>query len=617
MNRQYVETFSCPDGRTLAQARIVNRTWATLRLLLLGLTTSLATSLAHAGDFLGQSELLDALPETIQLLFATQNVNATYNELAKSSVCKHLSGEVWKNVMSQQVTTQTGSLLNPRPVFGMDWSDLSTMDQPGAIASFRDQEGEGVMLFLAKLGANADKHPFVTSWLKRHSAASFTTSTINSSTILYLVLPTKENPSPACLAIGPEWTCIASQSKALEQWLKSTSTKSFRSAQPAAQLESLSDALTWNGGEIRFWLSPWPLLSAFAAKSEPKLYQSAKRFGFDGLESLRGAIRPPNDADPSWQVDYELQLVQPLAKGLSLFSFKQGPEIERPNMMRSGMDHWSISYIDIKPWFQGINHVIDQWIDEETPGSFGDLLDSILTDPEGPRIDIRQDLIYRMGPLVINFGATVPSAKRAGQFQRNEVWSCMLQDAKQASEALNKLFDKDDDVKSERIGAYKCWYTVNNESLFVSLSKGESQTISIAAIDDSNLYVSTDTAWFIRLLQDSKQNPATTKQESPTLNGHFADLGTQPFSFRQQFDLKSWLQPSWTRLPDIANAKTEQQSTDVPSMLVNRMLVPGVSSNEIPKWGEVRQVFGIISQSVIKTESTLNGKIWIDGNASP
>jgi hypothetical protein len=499
----------------------------------------------------------------------------------------------------------------------MDWSDISTIVQPGAIASFRDQEGEGVMLFLAKLGANADKHPFVTSWLKRHSAASLTTSTINSSTILYLVLPTKENPSPACLAIGPEWTCIASQPKALEQWLKSTSTKSFRSAQPPAQLESLSNASTWNGGEIRFWLSPWPLLSAFAAKSEPKLYQSAKRFGFDGLESLRGAIRSPNEADPSWQVDYELQLVQPLAKGLSLFSFKQGPEIERPNMMRSGMDHWSISYIDIKPWFQGMNHVIDQWIDEETPGSFGDLLDSILTDPEGPRIDIRQDLIYRMGPLVMNFGATVPSDKRTGQFQRNEVWSCLLQDAKQAAEALNKLFDKDDEVKSERIGAYQCWYTVNNESLFVSLSKGESQTISIAAIDDSNLVLSTDTAWFIRLLQDSKQNPASLQEESQAFKGRFADLGTQPFSFRQQIDLKSWLQPSWARLPDIAKEKAELQSTDVPSMLVSRMLVPGVSGNEIPKWDEVRQVFGIVSQSIVKTENRLEGKLWIDGTESP
>ena len=613
MNRQYVETFLCPDGRPLAQARIVNRTLATLRLLLLGL----ATSLAQAEDFLGQSQLLDALPETTQMLFATQDVHSTYNELAKSSVCKHLSGEVWKNVMSQQVTSQTGSLLNPRPVLGMDWSDISTIVQPGAIASFRDQEGEGVMLFLAKLGANADKHPFVTSWLKRHSATSLTTSTINSSTILYLVLPTKENPSPACLAIGPEWTCIASQSKALEQWLKSTSTKSFRSAQPPAQLESLSDASTWNGGEIRFWLSPWPLLSAFAAKNEPKLYQSAKRFGFDGLESLRGAIRSPNEADPSWQVDYELQLVQPLAKGLSLFSFKQGPEIERPNMMRSGMDHWSISYIDIKPWFQGMNHVIDQWIDEETPGSFGDLLDSILTDPEGPQIDIRKDLIYRMGPLVINFGATVPSDKRTGQFQRNEVWSCLLQDAKQAAEALNKLFDKDDEVKSERIGAYQCWYTVNNESLFVSLSKGESQTISIAAIDDSNLVLSTDTAWFIRLLQDSKQNPATTKEESPAFKGHFADLGTQPFSFRQQFDLKSWLQPSWTRLPDIAKEKAELQSTDVPSMLVSRMLVPGVSGNEIPRWQDVQQVFGIVSQSIVKKENRLEGKLWIDGTENP
>lgn len=600
MNRPTFKTSVCPAG-------------ATLSLLFFGLSTSLA----QAGDFLGQSQLLDALPETTQMLCATQNVRSTYNELAKSNACKQLSSDVWKNVMSQQITSDTGSLLNPRPALGVDWSDISTIDQQGAIAGFRDQDGEGVMLFMAKLGADADKHRFVTSWLKRHSTASLITSEINPSTILYLVLPTKENPSPACLAIGAEWTCISSKSKALEQWLKSPTAKSFRSAQPPASMESLSDALAWSDGEIRFWLSPWPLLSIFEAKNEPKLYQSAKRFGFDGLESLRGAVRPPKDADPSWQIDYELQLAQPLAKGLSLLSFQQGPDIERPSMMRSGMDHWGISYIDIKPWFQGINHVVDQWIDEETPGSFGDLLDSILTDPEGPRVDIRQDLIYRMGPLVLNFGATVPNAERTGQFQRNEVWACLLQDAKQAADTLNKLFDKDDDVKSERIGAYQCWYTVNNESLFISLSKGESQTISIAAIDDSNLYVSTDTEWFIRLLQESAQNSEIPKDEFAAFDGPFADLRTQPFSFRQQIDLKSWLQLSWSRLPDIAKEKAERQWTELPLMLVSRMLVPGVSGNEIPRWQAVQQVFGIVSQSMVKKESRLEGKLWIDGTESP
>jgi len=119
------------------------------------------------------------------------------------------------------------------------------------------------------------------------------------------------------------------------------------------------------------------------------------------------------------------------------------------------------------------------------------------------------------------------------------------------------------------------------------------------------------------LLQDSKQNPATAKEESPAFDGHFADLGTQPFSFRQQFVLKSWLQPSWTRLPDIAKVKAELQSTDVPSMLVSRMLVPGVSGNEIPRWQDVRQVFGIISQSIVKTENRLEGKLRIDGTESP
>ena len=580
----------------------------------LGLTCVWFTSgVVCAKDFLGQAKLADVLPETTQLLFTSQNVQSNYRVLERSDVCKQLGGPIWQSVIAKQKVAKIGSLLNPRPWLGLEWQDISAIDQVGAVAAFLDSNGETALVFLAKLGPNAEKHTFVQRWIANQGGMSrFQSLASNEATKFYSLASDGKSEISACIAFGSQWTCISSSTEAVQQWLGSPTMKSMQASAGLESIQPIVETDNWEIGETRFWLSPWAILNGYAAKKDPKLFRSAKLFGLDGLGALSGVILPPSTAENSWRLRYSQQLAAPPAKGLAMLSFKTGPKVEPPKILGVEMDQVTISYLDMKPWFQGVSHAVDQMIVEETPGNFADLVDSILTDPEGPKIDVRKELIYPSGPLMFNFGESTPDRKNAGQIQRNQVWACLLQDSKKASATINKLFENDKDIKSEQIGSYRVWNTVNDESLFVAITKGENQAISVAAIDSTYLYLSTDTTWFKRLLSGNRASQEVNRGRPALWNSYLQKIKSPLFSMQQGLFLGSWFARSWTRLPEPSHK--EYGAIDLPSFCLTKVLVPGLSTADIPKWSQVQPAFGVLTHSAVQNERGIDGQIWLVAN---
>jgi len=554
--------------------------------------------------------LAEVLPETTQLLFTSLNVKNSYSALEQSDVCKQLGGTIWQSAIAKQRAVKVGSLLNPRPWLGLDWQDISSIDQTGAVTAFLDNNGETALAFLAKLGPNAEQHPFVQRWIANQGGMSrFQSLGSNETTKLYSLTVDAKNDLPVCIAIGSQWTCISSSTKAVQFWLGSPTVKSLQGSTSPQAIQPVLETSNWANGETRFWLSPWAILNSYAAKKDPKLFRSANLFGLEGLRTLSGAILPPSTAENSWRLNYSQQLTMPPAKGLAILSFKTGPRVEPPKMLSTLMDQVAISYLDMKPWFQGVSHALDQMIDEETPGSFADLIDSILTDPEGPKIDVRKELIYPSGPLMFNFGITRPDKKSAGKFQHDQVWACFLPDPKKALPTVNKLFDNDKDIKSEKIGTYQIWNTTNDESLFVAVSKGESQTITVAAIEGSYLYLSTNTTWFRELLSGKAASPEAKGGRPALWSSYLQKIESPLFSFQQGLYLGSWFERSWTRLPE--PTQKEYSSIDLPSFCLTNVLVPGLASADVPKWSQVQPAFGVLTHSATQNERGIDGQVWL------
>ena len=162
---------------------------------------------AIAKDFLGQANLAEVLPETTQLLITSLNVKSSYSAVEQSDVCKQLGGPIWQSAIAKQKLAKVGSLLNPRPWLGLDWQDISSIDQTGAVTAFLDSNGETALAFLAKLGPNAEQHPFVLRWIANQGGMSrFQSLGSNETTKLYSLTVDAKNDLPVCIAIGPQWT---------------------------------------------------------------------------------------------------------------------------------------------------------------------------------------------------------------------------------------------------------------------------------------------------------------------------------------------------------------------------------------------------------------------------
>ncbi len=566
----------------------------------------LVCGLANAADFLGQSDLIDLLPASTQMLITSQSVKNSCSFIERTDACQQLSGPLWQPVMAKQKRDNVGSLLNPKPWLGLDWQDIREIDHVGAVAAFLDSNGETVFLFLAKLGPNSEKHPFVQRWIANQGGVNQLQSVAGTEpSKLFATKTDGKAGSSVCIAFGPQWTCISSSTKAVQQWLSSATVKSMKASTAPGSDQPVFAAGTWGNGETRFWLSPWAILSGFS-KKEPELVRSSKLFGLQGILALSGTLLPPSSTDNSWKLNYNQLLATPLEKGLAMLSFKKGSIVDPPKILTDSMDQVAISYLDMKPWFQGVSHALDQMIDEETPGGFADLVDSILTDPEGPKIDVRKELIYPSGPLMLNFGLTTQDKKNPGQFQHNQVWALSIPDAKKVTTTVNKIFENDQDVQGEQIGSYQVWSTVNDESLFVAVNKGESQTISVAAVDSKYLYLSTDAAWLKGLLRGD--STAVASRPSAALwKSHLQKMNATSFSLLQAINLSSWFQRSWTRLPEPKHK--EYISTDLPAFCLTKALVPGCSAADIPKWNQVQTAFGIVTQFAIQNEKGIDGQI--------
>ena len=267
---------------------------------------------AHASDFLGQSELIDVLPSSTQMLLTSQSVKNSYTILERTEIAKQLNGPLWQPVAAMQKGANVGSLLNPKPWLGLNWQDVSDIDQIGAVAAFLDNDNETSFVFLAKLGPNSEKLPFVQRWMASQGGVNqLQPITMTGSTKLLATKGDAKTGASFCVAFGSQWTCFSSSPKAVKHWLTSPTLKSMKESSAPGADQPVFAAGTWGAGETRFWLSPWAILSGFA-KKEPKLVRSAKLFGLEGILALSGTLTPPIPAENAWRLTYNQQLAWPV-----------------------------------------------------------------------------------------------------------------------------------------------------------------------------------------------------------------------------------------------------------------------------------------------------------------
>jgi hypothetical protein len=553
-------------------------------------------SIVRAQGPLAEPDPRDSFPESTYFVFRSQNVRETTQAIASSTFGERLAAEPWATLSAMHRQKNIPSILNTLPWMGIEWRELESVASEGYFIGFLDSKKQPHVAFMINLGKDADTHPFVAAWKKAFSKdRTLKESKLNDSVKLWNSDPKSPGSAQALLAIGPQWTVISSSPFAITEWLN-TQTSGPKAESPISEKIFATSA---SSASVQFWLLPWPLLRSYTETSEPKLFKSFSKLGISQIRECVGEIQLVEKPVPSWNITAELQWTEPLQNAMAVLSLVEGNEIELPKVMQgttpeTKFDNYSILYLDNKPWFQGISYLADLSIDEDTPGGFADILDSLLTDPEGPKIDVRQEVIYKLGNPMIIGGSTLKDRKKDTQYQRQLLTAFPFPDTAEMRKMLQRMFEGDEEVTHEDIGDFQIWHTVHNESLFISLSESETQTITAAAVDKTHVYLATDTQWLKSLIEEA--NRTTTTQDA-------ADLKNEPISIRQNFDLTSWLQKSWLRIPERTPDRKDYEATDLPALILTNTLVPQADPSDLPAWSEARDLFGSITVIGNKSKS--------------
>lgn len=553
-------------------------------------------SIVRAQGPLAESDPRNSFPESTYFVFRSQNVRETTQAIASSTFGERLAAEPWATLSAMHRQKNIPSILNTLPWMGIEWRELESVASEGYFIGFLDSKKQPHVAFMINLGKDADTHPFVAAWKKAFSKdRTLKESKLNDSVKLWNSDPKSPGSAQALLAIGPQWTVISSSPFAITEWLN-TQTSGPKTESPIAEKIF---ATSTSSASVQFWLLPWPLLRSYTETSEPKLFKSFSKLGISQIRECVGEIQLVDKPVPSWNITAELRWTEPLQNAMAVLSLVEGNKIELPKVMQgttpeTKFDNYSILYLDNKPWFQGISYLADLSIDEDTPGGFADILDSLLTDPEGPKIDVRQEVIYKLGNPMIIGGSTIKDRKKDTQYQRQLLTAFPFPDTAEMRKMLQRMFEGDEEVIHEDIGDFQIWHTVHNESLFISLSESETQTITAAAVDKTHVYLATDTQWLKSLIEEA--NRTTTTQDA-------ADLKNEPISIRQNFDLTSWLQKSWLRIPERTPDRKDYEATDLPALILTNTLVPQTDASDLPAWSEARDLFGSITVIGNKSKS--------------
>ena len=190
--------------------------------------------------------------------------------------------------------------------------------------------------------------------------------------------------------------------------------------------------------------------------------QTAWRFSSDTafLRSRRFSAtsyftRAPNDAEFVVHVPVRF----PLSDAAAMLSFATSKDfaispLVPPDAVGVSCFHW-----DVRRAFKAYGFVYDDVYGEDYAGAFDDLINNLAEDPDGPRVDLRAELINLLRTKVTrvyDFGGTRTKSNPSG---RRELWMAQSADPDKSARAIAKFFDGDPDVTSSQVNGIRIWHS--------------------------------------------------------------------------------------------------------------------------------------------------------------
>jgi hypothetical protein len=218
--------------------------------------------------------------------------------------------------------------------------------------------------------------------------------------------------------------------------------------------------------KLRWFIDPLAYLAADrrthpprATKKSPDYAAILSRHGFDAIKGAGGHVFFGEDGV---DLRHNSLIVAPvtvtpggLGKAARMLCFPNAPSLGPAPWVPAGVASCTALEWDVNGAFAAIPPLVDEVIGE--PGVFADVIESLKQDPDGPQIDVDQDLVCHLGKRVLLASDHVAPL---GVDCERMLIAIETKNADVVATALAKAIASEGDVRRVEAGSHVIWETV-------------------------------------------------------------------------------------------------------------------------------------------------------------
>ena len=229
--------------------------------------------------------------------------------------------------------------------------------------------------------------------------------------------------------------------------------------------EGISPAVRWYVDPLGYGESLRHLLRGSLAQNrrdKPTIVSILRQQGFDALQGIGGVITVKTEEQ---EVVYRtfIYTKKPYRLAMRMLAFPDGTDFTPPVWMPADLARCTMFYVDPAAVFDNIGVLADAFLGEE--GVWDDIMRGLETDPNGPQINIREELIAHLGTRILGMSRyekpiTTESESLVVAIEQKEG----RQQAMLAG--MEKLFGTDPEMTFTQYNGHKIWHRKPTEDVW-------------------------------------------------------------------------------------------------------------------------------------------------------
>jgi hypothetical protein len=212
--------------------------------------------------------------------------------------------------------------------------------------------------------------------------------------------------------------------------------------------------------QLKWYIQPLGYIEVIRAANAERLHRKGRSmldiFKAQGFTALQGVGGEVDFAVGSYEMTHRTAILAPgpYQRAMKMLSFPNNADLAPLPWVPADVAGHLVAHCDVANAFDNFGPLFDEMFNEGKPGLWDDVLTGLRSDPNGPRIDLRKELIAHLGTritVLANYQLPIgPTSERI-------LVGIALKDEKAAKTGIKRLFQNDAEMKRREFKGHEIW----------------------------------------------------------------------------------------------------------------------------------------------------------------